>query len=190
MRPLPLRAALASVALASTTAFAAAMPQLAQAQPAPSPAPTSSSSMHVQSAPQAPEDPTVTARAKDIMHRVQTGTVDRSQLSDDYNKQVTDKTLSDASSELAALGEPRNFQYFGKLTQGDVTAYVYRVQMERGVVDELIAFDPSNKIVRLLFRLRPTQSDETAPNPAGPNPGAPNPAAPNAGGANAPATPI
>jgi len=113
------------------------------------------------------EDIAVTARAKDALHRVQTGTLDRTQLTDEYNQVLTDDTLADARTQLSPLGEPATFVYEAKVARGDVTAYVYRVTFAQGAgIDEMIAIDSANKIVRLLFGLRPSITPSPARPPA------------------------
>lgn len=157
-----LRAAAAAGTLASAAIFTSALPAASQT-PAPAasaaPAPAASAAPAISRV----EDPAVTVQAKEILHRVQTGTVDRTQLSDDYNRLLTPDSLLRAGTQLAALGEPTKFAFDGKLTQGTVTAYVYHVTFVDGDLDELLAIDGDHKIVRLLFRLRPPGAASPAP---------------------------
>ena len=113
------------------------------------------------------EDPAVTAQAKDVLKRVQTQTLDRTLLSEEYHRLLTADVLNRAGTQLAALGEPTKFAFDGKLSQGGVTAYVYHVTFDKADLDELLALDEDHKIVRLLFRLRPAALPPAAlPSPA------------------------
>lgn len=98
------------------------------------------------------EDPNVTQRAKSILHQMQTKTVDRGQFTDEFNRGLSQDKLNQAGTQLAAFGEPQTFQYDTKMTQGNVTAYLYHVQLQRGRFDEIIAVDNSGKVDGLLFR--------------------------------------
>lgn len=164
IRPLRTVAVAGCVAASLWLGCDPASAQSAAAQPSPSPLPSSAPSLNAPATKDV-EDPAVTSRAKDALHRVQTGTIDRSQLADEYNAALTDATLTKAKTELAALGEPQDFDFEGKAVRGNVTAYVYRVKFPAGPdLDEMIALDNSNKIVRMLFSLRP-QGGATAPSP-------------------------
>ncbi len=78
-----------------------------------------------------PTDAAVMARAKDWLHQVQAGKIDRSQLTDKMNSLITDSTLAQVSAQLASLGEPRSFTLAQKTTQGALTAYVYKLRYSR-----------------------------------------------------------
>jgi hypothetical protein len=96
--------------------------------------------------------------------RVQTGAIDRAQLADEYNQALSDDTLQKAQTELGALGEPSTFDFEGKAVRGNITAYVYRVKFAQGAdLDEMIAFDDTNKIVRMIFSLRHPNGAVPAP---------------------------
>jgi hypothetical protein len=49
-------------------------------------------------------DAAVAARAKDWLHQIQTGKIDRSQLTDKMNAALTDSMLAQVSAQLAPLG--------------------------------------------------------------------------------------
>jgi hypothetical protein len=132
-------------ALAMTLALAP-LPVFAQAS---TPMPTTAPSF----APQGVgEDPSVTTKAKTILHQMQTKTVDRGQFSDEFNRGLTQDKLDQAGTQLAAFGEPQSFTYDTKLQQGNVTAYLYHVRLQRGRFDEIIAVDGTGKVDGLLFR--------------------------------------
>jgi hypothetical protein len=170
IRPLRTAVAVGCAAASLWMTGAPASAQGAAAAASPSPLPSSAPSLNAPAAKDV-EDPAVTVRAKDALHRVQTGTVDRAQLAEEYNAALTDATLTKAKTQLAALGEPQDFNFEGKAVRGNVTAYVYRVKFPQGPdLDEMIALDDSNKIVRLLFSLRPEGGAATPTTPAPPAP--------------------
>jgi hypothetical protein len=112
------------------------------------------------------EDPAVTVRAKDALHRVQTGTVDRAQLTQELSSALSNDALSRASTALGALGEPQRYEFAGKAARGNLNVYVYHVTFNKGVkLDEVIAFDDTNKIARLFFTRTPGPGD-ASPAPA------------------------
>jgi uncharacterized protein YuzE len=98
------------------------------------------------------ENPAVTARAKDVLHQLQTNTLDRSQFSNDFNKELTTQELARAGTQLASFGDAQQFTYDSQLTRGAETAYLYHVRLEHGQLDEIIAVDQDGKISGLLFR--------------------------------------
>jgi hypothetical protein len=112
------------------------------------------------------EKPEVTARAKDALHRIQTNDIDRSQFSNDFVQKLSSDQLTKAGAQLAAFGDAQQFQYDSEVTQGDQTAYLYHVTLQKGRLDEIIAVDQSGKISGLLFRN--AQLNDSAPPPAQP----------------------
>ena len=126
-----------------------------------------------QSAPNAPnatptvgvENPTITARAKDVLHRIQTNTLDRSQLSSEFNSSLSPDQLTKARQQLATFGEPQQLTYDSELKRGDQTAYLYHVTLQKGQLDEIIALDQSGKISALLFRNARLSGAQAQPTP-------------------------
>jgi hypothetical protein len=179
MRTRPLRAGAAVASIAAMSWFAALPAHAQSAQSSPSAAPAAPANPGgAAPAPKDVEDPAVTGRAKDALHRVQTGTIDRAQLAEEYNHALTDDTLQKAQTQLGSLGEPAEFAFEGKAVRGNVTAYVYHVKFVQGAdLDEMIAFDPTNKIVRMLFSLRHPNGGGGADTPANGAAPAPSPTA-------------
>lgn len=160
MFTLATRSILTAAFLAATLGFAAVVRPGAQAQTAVQPSPMPSAAA-VQT-PDAPEDVAVTALAKEILAHMQAGKFDRTQFSADYSQLISDRDLASAEVQLAALGEPLRFRFLGKLNEGEVCAYAYRVTLEHGKLDEFVAFDGANKIVGLMFHVY-TEDDAGAP---------------------------
>jgi hypothetical protein len=101
------------------------------------------------SAPTADADAAVTARAKDWLHQIQTGKIDRTQLTDKMNAAITDSTLASVSSQLAPLGDPASFTLSSKTTKDVYTVYVFKVQWPSITLSETFALDQSGKIAGL-----------------------------------------
>ncbi|MBV8343499.1 MAG: hypothetical protein JO190_00715 [Candidatus Eremiobacteraeota bacterium] len=101
------------------------------------------------SAPATDADAAVTARAKDWLHQIQTGKVDRSQLTDKMNAALTDTTLASVSAQLSPLGDPTSFTLSGKTTEDVYTVYVFKVVWPSVTLAETFAVDRSGKIAGL-----------------------------------------
>ena len=134
-----------AVAYAQTTSTAApsSMPSPAasapEATPAPGPSPTAA----------------ITARAKDWLHRVQTGNVDRSQLSAKMNSAFTDAQVKQVASQTGAFGDPTSFAFVdSRIVQG-VTVYQYRAVFKSITATWIFALDSDGKIAGMF--LRPAQ---------------------------------
>lgn len=125
---------------------------IAQAAPAPPPpAPAATSAAPASSAPSA-SDAAVTARAKDLLHQLQAGKVDRSQLDDKMNASLTDSLVAQISSQLAPLGDPVGFTPQSEQKQDELTVYEYRVDFKTGSLTETYVLDASGKVAGLYFK--------------------------------------
>ncbi|HYL27509.1 MAG TPA: hypothetical protein VEW74_06710 [Candidatus Nitrosotalea sp.] len=119
---------------------------IAQASPSPSPMPSPTT------AAPAVTDPAVMARAKDWLHQIQTGKVDRSQLTDKMNAELTDATLTSVSAQIGQLGDPTSFTLTKKLAQGSLTIYVYTATFASVTLSEIFVLDQNDKIAGLLLK--------------------------------------
>jgi hypothetical protein len=84
----------------------------------PSPAPAAT-------VPQVPA--AITARAIDWLHRLQVGNIDRSQLTNDVNAQLTDAVAKSITQKLGPLGDSVGFSPVDVQRNKGQTAYIYRV---------------------------------------------------------------
>lgn len=116
--------------------FDALHPELVPAHPTPAPN----------------EDPRITARAKEWVHRVQTGKIARSQLSAAMSRALTPELVTGAKAQIAALGAPRAFTFLGKTLQDGSTVYVYRVDFAGDSLNLIMSINAAGKIDGLLFR--------------------------------------
>jgi hypothetical protein len=136
--------------------FALALPYgpSPQASMAPSAAPSAPASAAPSGAPSpvaaptapAAEDLAVTKRAKEWFHRMQTGTVDRSQLDARMNAALSDDLVKQTSAKLAPLGTPTGFSYVKAVVVGNQIAYYYAVTVPTGTFYWLFGLDPDGKI--------------------------------------------
>jgi hypothetical protein len=94
-------------------------------------------------------DAAVTARAKDWLHQIQTGKVDRTQLTDKMDAALTDSMLASVSAQLAPLGDPTSFTLSAKTTKDVYTVYVFKVQWPSVTLSETFAVDQTGKIAGL-----------------------------------------
>jgi hypothetical protein len=92
------------------------------------------------------DDAAVAARAKDWLHQIETGKIDRSQLDDRMNAALTDDKLAQVSAQLAPLGDPASFMLVKKSTVGTYTVYVYKAQFAAVTLYESFSLDPGGKI--------------------------------------------
>lgn len=94
----------------------------------------------------------IATRAKDWLHRLQTGDIDRSQLTDKMNVALTQDTIKQISSQLAPLGDPLSFTPLGQQSvAGDMTAYVYRVVFKTTTLNEVFVLDKDGKVAGVQF---------------------------------------
>lgn len=81
------------------------------------------------------EDLAVTARVEDQWRRVVAGNPDRTQLTAEFNRELTPQLLSTAQASFSALGPPTQWVYKGKTVDGSgTTTYAYRALFRGGVV--------------------------------------------------------
>ena len=78
--------------------------------------------------PVAGEDPKVTARVKRVWDAFLSGTLDRSELSDRVNAELTPAVVAQTAEQLKSLGAPTAWTYAGRTATGTTTSYKYRVE--------------------------------------------------------------
>lgn len=92
------------------------------------------------------EDPAITALARQWLHRMQTGDIDKSQLSTTFAKQLSPRVITGMKTSLASFGAPTSFVYRGKSKTNGATAYQYSVGFKSTRVDLTLAVDSHGKI--------------------------------------------
>ena len=117
------------------------------ATPTPAPAPTASL---------APTNAPVLARAKKWLLAIQSGSIDRTQLSDAMNAALTDASVKTLAGEVGPFGPPNSFVQTRIVHSGANTGYVYNIIFQNGT-RALMVFaldDATSKVTGL--RLTPT----------------------------------
>jgi hypothetical protein len=140
------------IAQASPAPGAAAVPAAAPAPASSAPAPAASAVPPATPVAATPADAAVATRAKDWLHQIQTGKIDRSQLDAQANTALTDTMLVQASAQLAPLGDPTAFTLTQKLVQGTSTIYLYKVVFPSITLNEIFVVDPDGKIADILLK--------------------------------------
>jgi ABC-type transporter MlaC component len=102
-------------------------------------------------APAATVDPKIEAMAKDWLHRAQTNTLDRSQLTDQMNAQMTPDLAQKAAAQLGALGDYSSFTYVDTEASNGLTVYHFVVAFKAISLNEFLALTPDGKIAGLQF---------------------------------------
>jgi hypothetical protein len=95
--------------------------------------------------------PEITARAKEWLHRFQTGSVDRTQLDAEMNTALTPDLLRQVSQQLAPLGDPVTFVISGEQTTQGITAYIYKVSFKSSSIYEVFGLDKNGKLAAIRF---------------------------------------
>jgi hypothetical protein len=151
-----LRLCLACVAFAYMTG-----PLRVSAQ-APSPSPSIASAAPTPSASASPvgltggspppvADPAVTARALEWLRRLQTGSIDRSQLNAAVNGLLTDALTKSVAAQVGPLGTPTSFTLFDRRSVAGTTAYMYRATFASSSLFFVFGLDQAGKISGLRF---------------------------------------
>lgn len=94
----------------------------------------------------APPSATTTALAKDWLHRLQTASIDRTQLDATMNAALTDDVASQFAARYGPLGDPTDFTFVDTKTAEDYTAYTYRVTFKSTTLSWVFAQDNKGKI--------------------------------------------
>jgi hypothetical protein len=92
------------------------------------------------------EDPAITARAKEWLHRFETNDIDRSQLTQTMSTALTPELTAQAQLQFAPLGMPQSLSFRGKLEDGTSTIYRYLAKFSAGTFVILIGIDTNGKI--------------------------------------------
>jgi CubicO group peptidase (beta-lactamase class C family) len=98
------------------------------------------------------ENAKITRLARSWLHRLQTGDIDRSELTPKFSSQIPPAAVPMIKTQLGELGAPTAFVYRGKETSGDVTSYTYRVQFKGATLTFILALNKRGKISGLDFR--------------------------------------
>lgn len=98
-------------------------------------------------APAASANADMLGRAKAWFASLQTGKVDRTQMTDEMNKDLSDDQLKTLAAKIGPLGDPTAFEQVQVGSQAGSSVYTYRLAFSNG--DHLnfqVAIDGSDKI--------------------------------------------
>lgn len=96
-------------------------------------------------------DPKVTALAEDWLHRIQTGNVDRSQLTSEMSTALTPALVQQVAAQLAPLGDPTAVSFAGSQAVQGITIYHFVLTFKAATVNEFLGIDAAGKIAGLRF---------------------------------------
>jgi hypothetical protein len=96
-------------------------------------------------------DPAIVSRAKDWLRRLQTATLDRSQLDDQMNAALTEAAAKQSAAQIGPLGPPTAFVFLAKKGFPGNTAYKFRVTFKTSTLFWLFVTDDAGKISGLRF---------------------------------------
>lgn len=119
--------------LISAAAFTALNPRIAAAQYKPAPG----------------ENTKITALARQWIGRLQTGDVDRSQLTSKMSAVFSSDVVRVLKRDIGGLGEPTSFVYRGMQSAGGIAVYKYRVQFPALALLLTLGIDSQGKIAGL-----------------------------------------
>lgn len=130
---------------ALTLAMCAMLPAGAQEYPSPyGPPPQSAAN------PTAKPDPTMLGRARHFFEELQSGSVNRSELSSGANANLNNATIENGQRMIGNLGTPVSFVQQQTGSQGGVSWAVYLVTFKNGqTLDFLYGVDANGKVTTL-----------------------------------------
>ncbi|MBV8459457.1 MAG: hypothetical protein JO009_01045 [Candidatus Eremiobacteraeota bacterium] len=105
--------------------------------------------------------PAIISKAKEWFFRFQHGNIDRSQLDDTTNKELTEEMIRGEADVLKSLGNPTAFIFIQSEPLGAATGYDFLLQFPSARVVESIAFDGSGKIAGIDFHLFVKNAQQT-----------------------------
>lgn len=111
--------------------------------PAPSPR-TAASAVEV--------DARIEAKAKEWFYRFKTADIDRPQLDQNVNQELTAAMIVQESKTLSSFGSPTSFKFVRKYVIGDAIGYDFLWEFARGRIVEMIALDGNGKIAGIDFQ--------------------------------------
>jgi hypothetical protein len=121
---------------------------LARADSADEADPTAPSTAPVASLP----SPEIAARARAVFDANRVGKIDRSQYTEQMNGRIDDKSLAAAAVQLGSLGDVKSFNQVRKITQGNRTLSVFRIDfVNGGTIEQAIGWDSAGKVAFLQF---------------------------------------
>lgn len=82
---------------------------------------------------------------------VQTGKIDRTQLTPQANAAFTDDVVTKVAAQLGPLGDPMSFTLLKKSSAQGLAIYDYSIVFKSATLDEEFVLDPTGKVAGLRF---------------------------------------
>ena len=92
------------------------------------------------------ENPAITTRVREWIGRLESGNIDRSQLSAHMNEVLTPQMVGGIKEQFATLGAPQRLTFVGKTTSAKGTIYTYRAVFAATTFSVRLGIDPAGKI--------------------------------------------
>lgn len=96
--------------------------------------------------------PKIAALAREWFDRFRNVSIDRSQLDERVNAQLTLALVKEEGAKLRAYGKPTSFTYLGSNQVSYATGYYFDIRFAHGKVIEAIALDADGKIGGIDFQ--------------------------------------
>jgi hypothetical protein len=96
-------------------------------------------------------DQAITIRAIDWLHRLQSGRIDRTQLSIPFNKLLTPDAVTGIEAQLRSLGPVKSYAYVGDALSHGVHGYQYRVVFTAAPYEYLFEIDTKGDVAGILL---------------------------------------
>jgi D-alanyl-D-alanine carboxypeptidase len=94
-------------------------------------------------------DAAASTRARDIFKRLQSGTLDATQLTTDAGRHLTPKLLGQAKSSIGKLGAPLKFEQTDKYLLGTETVYSYRLTFKAAALGYAVGLESDGRVGEL-----------------------------------------
>jgi CubicO group peptidase (beta-lactamase class C family) len=95
--------------------------------------------------------PTAKEAAVDFLHQMQSGSVDRGKLGEEFSWYLNDERVKDGGARLKELGEPEKVEVLGTAERGGMEVARVRFTFKKAVVTGSLYRTPDGKIQQLLF---------------------------------------
>lgn len=96
-------------------------------------------------------DQAVTVRAMDWLHRLQTGNVDRTQITIEFNRVLTPDRVKGIAQQLRSLGKVKSYAFVGHARSHGVSAYQYSVEFAAAKYLYLFEVDEKDQVAGILL---------------------------------------
>lgn len=93
----------------------------------------------------------VTVRAMDWLHRLQTGDIDRTQITIAFNRVLTPDRVKSIAAQLNSLGKVKSYAFVGQAKSHGVSGYQYTVEFAAAKYLYLFEVDDKDQVAGILL---------------------------------------